>query len=103
MNVFVVVDTDVVLPMSCLTTISRLDGWHLTTDGEPSLISFELRGLENKSKLYSLVLRQGKYKKSQMRFTVYSVSLSGITSCKVYIMTGIWIHISLESLQVHMV
>ena len=45
MNVFVVVDIEVVLPMSCLTTISRLDGWHLTTDGEPSLISFELRGL----------------------------------------------------------
>lgn len=57
--------------MSCLTTISRLDGWHLTTDGEPSLISFELRGLENKNKLYSLILRQGKYKKSHNE--VYSV------------------------------
>lgn len=35
--------------MSCLTTISRFAGWHLTTDGEPSLTSFPFRGLQSQN------------------------------------------------------
>ena len=32
--------------MSCLTTISRLAGWHLTTDWELSFTSFVFPGLQ---------------------------------------------------------
>ena len=47
MNVFVVDDNEEVFALSCLTTISRFAGWHLTTDGEPSLTSFPFRGLQS--------------------------------------------------------
>lgn len=55
MNVFVVEDNEEVLAMSCLTATSRLDGWHFTTDGEPSFTSFPLRGLQlkNRQKQYT--------------------------------------------------
>ena len=35
-----------VFPMSCLTMTSFLEALDSTTDGDPSLISFPLRGLE---------------------------------------------------------
>ena len=46
-NVFVDDDNDEVFAISCLTTISRFAGWHLTTDGEHSLTSFPFRGLQS--------------------------------------------------------
>ena len=37
--------------ISCLTTISRFAGWHLTTDGEHSLTSFPFRGLQSQDNI----------------------------------------------------
>ena len=55
-NVFVVDDNEEVFAISCLTTISRFAGWHLTTDGEHSLTSFPFRGLQSQNNI-NIIMR----------------------------------------------